>query len=209
LVEVVKVTWQDFRGDERFNAAAMRLWGQQFAMRCYFASVDEPSPAIRVPHMLWLRTTDHHLVQRNADDTAWLEIFRQWVQCGEPTDLSGGRERGGPMLWDVLDIEMFVFVCATSYDGDSGNHWRFRLKYYDEGADGNMLSSDVLTYTGAEIPGIGGGPIVANTPYVIRPDQNSTVRLSESAYAWEVGKIGSPTTLEQPTQVFAIIPRFE
>lgn len=166
------------------------------ALRSLFSGATEPSSP--VAYQLWADTTGKLLKQRNAGNSAWVDLLPlgDSVRLSVPFQLSGALAAGNaqvamPMAGKVLQV-LLVAQTTTVTSVAASKEWTWMLRNVTQALDTFSATPSTATTVG----GVGGGELTANVCNVLTPNQNQTFAAS-NVLKWTVGVVGSPTAVAQ------------
>lgn len=164
------------------------------ALRTLFSGATAPSNP--VAYMLWADTANKVLKQRNAGNSAWVELLplADSVRVQLVFRVSGALaaeqlQLPVPMAGKVERVQI-VGTAATSTSVAASKEWTFLLRNQTTG--NNLFSSTPSTAT--TVAGVGGGELAANTTYNLTANQNQQVAAGD-VLRFTIGSVGSPTAV--------------
>lgn len=163
------------------------------ALRSLFAGASEP--ASREAYMLHVDTTLSRVRQRNAANSAWVDLgpmLRDWCAETVPVNLGALTATGDHYLFvapDACTITKVRLVPDAATTSTAGvNEWGFQLRNLTGAV--NLFSAAPTTATA--VGGVGGGvEFAVDTPWNLTPDQNATLAAGD-VLELQITKTGAP-----------------
>jgi hypothetical protein len=172
---------------ESQQTAWERLQNNDLALVTLHSGAVEPSNPY--PHMLWQDTSANVVKQRNAGNTAWVELWGsgERIDWFAPSVFLGGLSGSvDTILWtpprNAKVIRAFLVSDTATTGSDGTDNWTFMLRV----PGGDDLISAVVSTEDTEI--------TADTPYLIDTDQNEE-QAAFTAIELSITKNNSPTDL--------------
>lgn len=191
-------------GTDPLNAAVKTtLVDRDEALRTLFSGATEPSSP--VAYMLWADTTTKILKQRNAANSAWVDVLPLGdnMRLQTPFRCSGALaaetlQMAVPMA-SKIDRVLIVPNTTTLTSVAASKEWTFLLKNQTTG--NNLFSATPSTAT--TVSGVGGGEMMANTAYTLLANQNQSVA-ANSVLRFTIASVGSPTAVSDVSIVLVM-----
>lgn len=201
--------WPTVSGTSALNAAVKTdLPDRSESLRTVFSGASAPSnPAA---YQLWADTTTKMLRQRNAANSAWVDVLPLLGNGGSMSlHLAPGALAAGTLSFPALPvaatIRRIILVSGTTTSGSvaATTEWTFMLR--------NLTAANVALFsatpsTATNQSGIGGGEMTANTAYVLNANQNVSANALD-VLQLVVTKVGSPTVVASYTVVLDFFER--
>lgn len=154
------------------------------------------APTTTVAYMLWADTTSKILKQRNAGNSAWVDL----LPLADSVRVQLVFRVSGALAAEVLQIPMpmagkvekvqLVPSGATTTSVAASKEWTFALKNQ---TTGNQLFSATPS-TATTVGGVGGGELAANATYSLSANQNQQVAAND-VLRFTIAAVGSPTAV--------------
>lgn len=188
-------TYETPTGTQPANLAIKQtLADRDEALRTLFSGATAPTNP--VAYMLWADTANKILKQRNAGNSAWVELLplTDSVRLQLVFRVSGALaaeqlQLPVPMAGKVEKVQI-VGTAATSTSVAASKEWTFLLRNQTTGV--NLFSATPSTAT--TVGGVGGGELAANTTYNLTANQNQQVAAGD-VLRFTIGSVGSPTAV--------------
>lgn len=193
--------WPAVSGTSALNAAVKTdLPDRTESLRTLFSGATAPtSPAA---YQLWADTTAKMLKQRNAANSAWVDIAPLLGNSGNmQLTLAPGALAAGTLTFPAMPVAatvrriILVSSATTSGSVAATTEWTFMLRNLTA-ANVAMFSATPSTATNQS--GIGGGEMTANTAYVLNANQNANVAALD-VLQLVIVKTGTPTAVASYT----------
>lgn len=180
--------------DPASQAILATLPDRDEALRTLFAGATAPSSP--VAYQLWADTTAKVLKQRNAANSAWLNI----APLNDHARVQLAFRCSGALAAETLQIPMpqacviekvqIVPSAATSTSVAASKEWTFMLRNQTAGV--NLFSATPSTAT--TVGGVGGGELAANATYNLSANQNQACAAGD-VLRFTIAAVGSPTAV--------------
>lgn len=164
------------------------------SLRTLFSGATAPSNP--VAYQLWADTTSKTLKQRNAANSAWVEVLplADSVRLCLPFRTAGALgaatlQLPAPMALKVEKV-LLVPSATTTSSVAATTEYTFLLKNQTTG--NNLFSATPSTAT--VVSGVGGGELAANATYTLTANQNQAVAAGD-VLRFTVVQNGSPTAV--------------
>jgi hypothetical protein len=165
------------------------------SLRTRFSGSSAPSSP--VAYMRYVDTTLNKERERNAANSAWIDVGPVGVDLGQRQNLTSWGTLSAtttrraiimPVAGRVIRVALWSDTTSAS---SSGNEWQFTL--FNQTASLNLFSGTVGTFTA--LGGVGGGAeITANVAYLLTPNQNQSPAANALLY-FTMTKVGTATSL--------------
>lgn len=166
------------------------------ALRSLFSGAS--APATTVAYMLWADTSTKILKQRNAGNSAWVDLLPlgDTVRLTHPFQVSGALAAGSqqvamPMAGKLLKV-LLVGGTTTATSVATSKEWTWMLRNVTQSLD--AFSAPPSTAT--TVSGVGGGEMTANTAYALLANQNQSFAAND-VLKLTTAVNGSPTAVAQ------------
>ena len=153
------------------------------------------APPNPFPNQLWVDTTNNWLKQRDPGGTTWVKVLRIGDYANKVLPAMDWGTVSASVTQYLLvgdgsgrEIIRLVLLSNAGSTSSSGNEVTFDL--YNVTQAVSLFSGTVGTFT--TLGGVGGGEIVADTPYILAPDQNATIS-SGDVLELRITYVGAPT----------------
>lgn len=187
--------WTTPAGTDPANLAIkVALPDRDESLRTLFSGAS--APANPVAYQLWADTATKVLKQRNAANSAWVEL----LPLADSVRLQLAFRLSGALAAEVLQIPMpmagkvekvqVVGSVATSTSAAGTKEWTFMLRNHTQAVD--LFSATPSTAT--VVSGVGGGELAANATYNLSANQNKAVAAGD-VLRLTIGAVGSPTAV--------------
>lgn len=188
-------TWTTPAGTDPANLAIkVALPDRDESLRSLFSGATAPTSP--VAYQLWADTATKVLKQRNAANSAWVEL----LPLADSVRLQLAFRLSGALAAEVLQIPMpmagkvekvqVVGSVATSTSAAGTKEWTFMLRNHTQAVD--LFSATPSTAT--VVSGVGGGELGANATYNLAANQNKAVAAGD-VLRLTIGAVGSPTAV--------------
>ena len=188
-------TWTTPAGTDPANLAIkVALPDRDESLRSLFSGATAPTSP--VAYQLWADTATKVLKQRNAANSAWIEL----LPLADSVRLQLAFRLSGALAAEVLQIPMpmagkvekvqVVGSVATSTSAAGTKEWTFALRNHTQAVD--LFSATPSTAT--VVSGVGGGELAANATYDLAANQNKAVAAGD-VLRLTIGAVGSPTAV--------------
>lgn len=187
--------WTTPAGTDPANLAIkVALPDRDESLRTLFSGAS--APANPVAYQLWADTATKTLKQRNAANSAWVEL----LPLADSVRLQLAFRLSGALAAEVLQIPMpmagnvekvqVVGSVATSTSAAGTKEWTFVLRNHTQAVD--LFSATPSTAT--VVSGVGGGELAVNATYNLSANQNKAVAAGD-VLRFTIGAVGSPTAV--------------
>lgn len=188
-------TWTTPAGTDPANLAIkVALPDRDESLRSLFSGATAPTSP--VAYQLWADTATKTLKQRNAANSAWVEL----LPLADSVRLQLAFRLSGALAAEVLQIPMpmagkvekvqVVGSVATSTSAAGTKEWTFMLRNHTQAVD--LFSATPSTAT--VVSGVGGGELAANATYNLSANQNQAVAAGD-VLRLTIASVGSPTAV--------------
>lgn len=188
-------TWTTPAGTDPANLAIkVALPDRDESLRSLFSGATAPTSP--VAYQLWADTATKTLKQRNAANSAWVEL----LPLADSVRLQLAFRLSGALAAEVLQIPMpmagrvervqVVGSVATSTSAAGTKEWTFMLRNHTQAVD--LFSATPSTAT--VVSGVGGGELAANATYNLSVNQNQAVAAGD-VLRLTIASVGSPTAV--------------
>jgi len=187
--------WTTPAGTDPANVAIkVALPDRDEALRTLFSGAAAPTNP--VAYQLWADTAAKILKQRNAANSAWVDL----LPLADSVRLQLAFRCSGALAAEVLQIPMpmagrvekvqIVGSAATSTSAAGTKEWTWMLRNHTTSL--NLFSATPSTAT--TVSGVGGGELAANATYNLSANQNQAVAAGD-VLRFTIGSVGSPTAV--------------
>lgn len=188
-------TWTTPAGTDPANLAIkVALPDRDESLRSLFSGATAPTSP--VAYQLWADTATKTLKQRNAANSAWVEL----LPLADSVRLQLAFRLSGALAAEVLQIPMpmagkvekvqIVPSAATSTSVAASKEWTWMLRNHTQSLD--LFSATPSTAT--VVSGVGGGELAANATYNLSANQNQAVAAGD-VLRLTIASVGSPTAV--------------
>lgn len=184
--------------DPASQAILVTLPDRDESLRTLFSGATAPSSP--VAYQLWADTTAKVLKQRNAANSAWVNL----APLGDHARLQLAFRLSGALAAETLQIPLpqacsiekvqIVGSVATTTSAAGTKEWTWMLRNHTAGV--NLFSATPSTAT--TVGGVGGGELAANATYTLTANQNQACAAGD-VLRFTVAAVGTPTAVADVT----------